>query len=85
MTAMNDQPHDESTADEAPLLPAAAAEHPAAQAPVAPDLDDDDDGTPAELDDPFAGGEDAKPVATSADDEAPPVGDKQWYILKVQS
>ena len=85
MTATNDHSHDETSADNAPLLPAAADEHPAAQASVAPDLEDDDDGTPAELDDPFAGGEDAKPVATSDDDESPPVGDKQWYILKVQS
>ena len=48
--------------------------------------DDDDDGTPAELADPFSGSEDAKPISTSgdADDEAV-VGDRHWYILKVQS
>ena len=48
--------------------------------------DEDDDGSPAELADPFSGGEDAKPISTSgdADDEAV-VGDRHWYILKVQS
>jgi transcriptional antiterminator NusG len=46
---------------------------------------DDDDGTPAELADPFASGDNAKPVASAADDEIVPVGDKKWYILKVQS
>ena len=46
---------------------------------------DDDDGTPAELADPFASGDNAKPVASAADDEIAPVGDKKWYILKVQS
>jgi len=48
-------------------------------------VEDDDDGTAAELDDPFAGGEDAKPVAVAGDDDDAPVGEKQWYILKVQS
>jgi transcriptional antiterminator NusG len=47
--------------------------------------DDDDDGSPAELADPFAGREDARPVATAADEEAAPVGEKKWFILKVQS
>lgn len=46
---------------------------------------DEDDGTPAELADPFAGGDDAKPVASATDEEITPVGDKKWYILKVQS
>jgi transcriptional antiterminator NusG len=57
-------------------------------APAAPvEIDEDDDGTPAELADPFSGSEDAKPVSTADDDdvEKKPVGDKQWYILKVQS
>jgi transcriptional antiterminator NusG len=60
----------------------------AASAPRPSDIDDEDedDGTPAELADPFSGGEDAKPVAVAdADDEKKPVGDRQWYILKVQS
>ena len=45
----------------------------------------EDDDTPAELDDPFAGSEDAKPVALAGDDDDQPLGEKQWYILKVQS
>jgi transcriptional antiterminator NusG len=48
--------------------------------------EDDDDGTPAVLEDPFAGDEDAKPVEMAADVAVEqPVGDMQWYILKVQS
>ena len=48
--------------------------------------DDDDDGTPAELADQFSGSEDAKPVSSSNDDaDQVIVGDRQWYILKVQS
>jgi transcription termination/antitermination protein NusG len=47
---------------------------------------EDDDGTPAVLEDPFAGDEDAKPVEMAAEVEVEqPVGDMQWYILKVQS
>ena len=46
---------------------------------------DDDDGAPAELADPFASGDNAEPVASAADEEITPVGDKKWYILKVQS
>jgi len=46
---------------------------------------DDDDAVASEVDDPFAGGEDAKPVEVSAADDAPAAGDKKWYILKVQS
>jgi transcriptional antiterminator NusG len=49
-------------------------------------IDADDDG-PAELDDPFAGGEDAAPVTTSAEakQKKQPAGERHWYILKVQS
>jgi transcriptional antiterminator NusG len=48
--------------------------------------DDDDDGTPAVLEDPFAGGEDAQPVDIADDGaDAVPPGDMHWYILKVQS
>ena len=89
MTAMtdhsehNDLPHDASVAGDATVPP--ADERPATQAPVAAEIDEDDDGTPAELDDPFAGSEDAKPVSVAADDDESPAGDKQWYILKVQS
>jgi transcriptional antiterminator NusG len=38
------------------------------------------------LADPFSGSEDASPISTAAaDDDAAPAGDRQWYILKVQS
>jgi len=74
-----DHPHDEPAAERDTLHPPVVDETVTA-------YDEDDDGTPAELDDPFAGSEDAKPVATSDDqDDSKPVGDKQWYILKVQS
>jgi len=57
-----------------------------AGSPGAPAVEaDDDDGTPAELADPFAGGDNAKPVASATDEEIAPIGDKKWYILKVQS
>ena len=63
-------------------MPAGMPVHPAPTSSA--DMSDEDDG-PAELADPFAGGEDAKPVATASDEEAAPIGDKKWYILKVQS
>jgi transcriptional antiterminator NusG len=47
--------------------------------------DDGDDDGPVEIADPFEGGEDARPVEEVVDEEAAPVGDMQWYILKVQS
>ena len=53
--------------------------------PVHEEEADDDDGTPAELADPFAGGDNAKPVASATNEEIAPIGDKKWYILKVQS
>jgi transcriptional antiterminator NusG len=46
---------------------------------------DDDDATAAEIADPFEGGEDARPVEVAVSDDAPVVGEKKWYILKVQS
>ena len=49
------------------------------------ETDDDDDGTPAELADPFSGSEDASPIEMVTDEEEKPVGDMQWLILKVQS
>jgi transcriptional antiterminator NusG len=53
---------------------------------ITADGEEDDDGTPAVLEDPFAGDENAKPVEMSAEVEVEqPVGDMQWYILKVQS
>jgi transcriptional antiterminator NusG len=62
-----------------PATPEAGAVEPAAA------VDDDDDGMPAELADPFAGGENARPVEVAAKEKAAPKGDMQWYILKVQS
>ncbi len=52
--------------------------------------EEEDDGTPAELADPFGGSENAKPVLVpgedaEADGVQSPLGEKQWYILKVQS
>ena len=52
----------------------------------APSVDDvEDDGTPAEVADPFAGDENAKPIEIATDDDSPVVGERHWYILKVQS
>ena len=53
------------------------------------DEDDEDDG-PVELEDPFSGSENAKPVMLDGEDEeieepTPAVGEMDWYILKVQS
>jgi transcriptional antiterminator NusG len=79
----HDLPNDSAAAGHASVPP--AGERPAAPAPVTAELEEEDDGTPAELDDPFAGSEDAKPVSVSDEDGEAPVGDKQWYILKVQS
>jgi transcriptional antiterminator NusG len=63
----------------------ASAEIVARPAQAEAPAEEEDDGSPAELADPFAGDEDAKPIATSSDEEAAPLGDKHWYILKVQS
>jgi transcriptional antiterminator NusG len=65
----------------------AADVHAASDLADAAEPADEDDGTPAELADPFSGSEDAKPVSTAGDDadDQAPVGDRQWYILKVQS
>jgi transcriptional antiterminator NusG len=57
----------------------------AAAVPADAPVDEDDDGTPAELADPFAGDENAKPVEVADDEDDAPVGDRHWYILKVQS
>jgi transcriptional antiterminator NusG len=89
MSATFDDPiGGEQAGAEASGLPreAAADVAPPAVADVAAAAEDDDDGTPAELDDPFAGDEDAKPIEFAAEAAAAPaVGDRQWYILKVQS
>ncbi len=74
---MSEQTPDESTPDQ-------DRHHAVPSDEPAPIVAEDDD-TPAELDDPFAGSEDAKPVALAGDDDESPVGEKQWYILKVQS
>jgi len=77
---------DETT--ESDKLPAAEV-HAAAPVDVHPhvgDVDDvDDDGSPAEVADPFEGDENAKPVEVAVDEEGAVVGDRHWYILKVQS
>ena len=54
------------------------------------DEDDDEDDGPVELEDPFSGSENAKPVMLDGEDEeieepTPAVGEMDWYILKVQS
>jgi transcription termination/antitermination protein NusG len=77
---MSDHPHDDTAPEHDPAHPAPANE------PVPTVVEDDDDGVAAEIDDPFAGSsEDAKPVATAGDDDDEPIGERQWYILKVQS
>jgi transcriptional antiterminator NusG len=63
---------------------ATGSAHASAAPPVVPD-EDDDDGTPAVLEDPFAGDENARPVEVAKAESAAPAGDRQWYILKVQS
>jgi transcriptional antiterminator NusG len=90
MTAtFDDSMGGEQAAAEATDLPRShSADGAAADAvpPVVNDAEDDDDGTPAELEDPFAGDENATPVEVAAEAAAAAaVGDKQWYILKVQS
>ena len=65
--------------------PALEADAPEAEpAAAAMESEEDDDG-PVEIADPFEGGENARPVEELIDEEATPVGDMQWYILKVQS
>ena len=48
------------------------------------ELEQDDDG-PVEIADPFAGGENARPVEELVEETAAPIGEMHWYILKVQS
>ena len=84
---MNEHIDEHADAEHAHLAPGAmdAAAPGSVPPPVVAD-DEDDDGTPAELADPFAGDENAKPVEVAGDDdEKIVVGDRQWYILKVQS
>ena len=68
-------PADETTAAQAPVVEGAEG--------MADDVEDD--GTPAELADPFEGDENAKPIEVAIADESPVVGESHWYILKVQS
>lgn len=48
------------------------------------EVEQDDDG-PVEIADPFAGGENARPVEELVEETAAPIGEMHWYILKVQS
>ena len=53
-------------------------------------VEEDEDDGPVELDDPFSGSENAKPVMLDgeegeAEEATPADGDMDWYILKVQS
>ncbi|MFM7077146.1 MAG: transcription termination/antitermination NusG family protein, partial [Planctomycetaceae bacterium] len=61
------------------------AAHPPVHDSAEPIAEDEDEGGPAELDDPFAGDENAKPVEIAGAEPSAPVGDHHWYILKVQS
>jgi transcriptional antiterminator NusG len=66
----------------------AAADQTVIQETVIQDViqEEEDDGTPAELADPFSGSEDAKPISMSGEAaEQIAAGDRHWYILKVQS
>lgn len=62
---------------------AGAPDEPRAQ--TVPPVDDEDDGVPAELADPFVGDENAKPIEVAIEEDDAPLGDRHWYILKVQS
>ena len=88
-THESDSPRHESAAsrpDEQHVNPHVVAAGGPEHAGQVADDEEEDDGTPAELADPFSGSEDAKPIATSSDaDDQPVAGDRQWYILKVQS
>lgn len=61
------------------------------KAPVLKDDEDDEDDGPVELEDPFSGNENAKPVMLDGEEEeeaeeaAPVTVEMDWYILKVQS
>jgi transcription termination/antitermination protein NusG len=75
----------EATAPAEPVVPAEVASAAADSGP-ADDLDADAEDGPVELADPFEGDENARPVEEVVDeDAAAPVGQMEWYILKVQS
>ena len=69
----------ESSAAHSETAPAAV------ESPAVVEEEEEDDGTPAVLEDPFAGDENAQPVSFTEDEQAAPLGDMHWYILKVQS
>jgi transcriptional antiterminator NusG len=75
----------EPAADGSGSLAPPESERPTRPAAATAAAEDDDDGTPAVLEDPFAGDENAKPVEVTKAEPAAPVGERQWYILKVQS
>ena len=85
MTVNLDDDTPEPAADGGPSSARPESARPAAPVAAAAPEDDEDDGTPAMLDDPFAGDENAKPVEVAKAEPAAPVGERQWYILKVQS
>lgn len=68
-----------------------ATDKEAASPEKAPVLEDDEDDGPVELEDPFSGNENAKPVMLDGEEEeeaeeaAPVTVEMDWYILKVQS
>jgi transcriptional antiterminator NusG len=67
-----------------------ATDKEAASPETAPVLEDDEDDGPVELEDPFSGNENAKPVMLDGEEEeaeeaSPVTGEMDWYILKVQS
>lgn len=76
----------QANGDDAAAEAAGAADHvDLAASNTLADGDDEDDGMPAELADPFSGSEDASPIEMATDEDEEPVGDRQWFILKVQS
>ncbi len=85
------QPEQATLADPAATTPSPADEKDALPPSADDDADADaDDDGPVELDDPFSGSEDAKPVMLDgeeeeAEEEQPSLADMDWYILKVQS
>jgi transcriptional antiterminator NusG len=67
-----------------------ATDKEAASPETVPVLEDDEDDGPVELEDPFSGNENAKPVMLDGEEEeaeeaAPVTVEMDWYILKVQS
>ncbi len=86
-----DRQPEQAAQTESATTPSLAGETDAPPTSAAADADDDaDDDGPVELDDPFSGSEDAKPVTLDGEEEEaaeeqPSLADMDWYILKVQS